>query len=73
MGLCKGIALGSTEKTGAVAQLVRVPVCHTGGRGFEPRQPRKNIWDSVIGTRLNRPVPTPDGRVPMNSPWWGNW
>src|SRR2546427_3476052 len=25
---------------GAVAQLVRVPVCHTGGRGFEPRQPR---------------------------------
>src|SRR5438552_1804771 len=27
---------------GAVAQLVRVPVCHTGGRGFEPRQPRLN-------------------------------
>jgi hypothetical protein len=27
---------------GAVAQLVRVPVCHTGGRGFEPRQPRRN-------------------------------
>ena len=26
--------------TGAVAQLVRVPVCHTGGRGFDPRQPR---------------------------------
>ncbi len=26
----------------AVAQLVRVPVCHTGGRGFEPRQPRLN-------------------------------
>jgi hypothetical protein len=22
--------------------LVRVPVCHTGGRGFEPRQPRSS-------------------------------
>src|SRR5438093_12474446 len=22
--------------------MVRVPVCHTGGRGFEPRQPRLN-------------------------------
>src|SRR3989454_5454973 len=30
----------SAPSQGAVAQLVRVPVCHTGGRGFEPRQPR---------------------------------
>ena len=32
--------------SGAVAQLVRVPVCHTGGRGFEPRQPRSLFFDN---------------------------
>ncbi len=34
-------ARSANEVQGAVAQLVRVPVCHTGGRGFEPRQPRR--------------------------------
>src|SRR5207247_2007895 len=35
----------SVRGFGAVAQLVRVPVCHTGGRGFEPRQPRLRVPD----------------------------
>src|SRR2546428_4613335 len=30
----------SAPSRGAVAQRFRVPVCHPGGRGFEPRQPR---------------------------------
>ena len=32
-----------------VAQLVRVPACHAGGRGFEPRPPRQILKIPTLG------------------------
>ena len=35
--------LGGTKKVGVVVQLVRIPACHAGGRGFESRPLRQSI------------------------------
>ena len=32
-------------ESGLVAQLVRAPPCHGGGRGFEPHPGRYKFWD----------------------------
>ena len=46
------------QGTGAVAQSVRVPHCHCGGRGFEPRRPRS------AGCRIA------SGTGERGLPWW---
>ena len=41
--ITKGIAKRSCNKKDPVVQLVRMPPCHGGGRGFESRPDRKRF------------------------------
>lgn len=41
-------------KNGPVVQLVRMPACHAGGRGFESRPDRHTLWlSSSVGRAMD--------------------
>ena len=42
-----------TEQIGAVVQLVRIPACHAGGRGFESRPHREGVTKTSFSYPLS--------------------
>ncbi len=57
---CVPLASYAFHQCAGVAQLVRVPACHAGGRGFEPRHSRHSSRNGFRASRPDMGAETPD-------------